>query len=92
MIKMLSFSFAWYDLWVGLYVDWEKRTLYCCPLPCCLIKIGPFKGGADKRPNRYWAALELARRMLPEFHPARDIVESACEAHGIDPKEFDETK
>ena len=33
----LSLRFAWYDLWVGAYVDTAKRTVYVCPLPCVLI-------------------------------------------------------
>jgi hypothetical protein len=26
--------FAWYDLWVGLFVDKAKRRLYVFPVPC----------------------------------------------------------
>jgi len=33
----LSLSFAWYDLWVGLYIDPVKGTIYICPLPTILI-------------------------------------------------------
>ena len=25
---------AWYDLWIGVYVDREKRIVYVLPLPC----------------------------------------------------------
>lgn len=34
----VSFFFAWYDLWVGVFVDSKKRIVYICPLPCCVIK------------------------------------------------------
>lgn len=37
--------FAWYDLWVGAYVDRKNRVLYVCPLPCLLIEIRA--GGAS---------------------------------------------
>jgi hypothetical protein len=26
--------FAWYDFWVGVYVDREKRRVYVFPIPC----------------------------------------------------------
>ncbi len=35
----VSFFFAWYDAWVGAFWDSKKRTLYLCPLPCCVLKI-----------------------------------------------------
>lgn len=28
---------AWYDLWVGVYVSVESKTVYVCPLPCVVI-------------------------------------------------------
>lgn len=30
-------SFAWYDLWVGAYVDRKTGVWYFCPLPTLLI-------------------------------------------------------
>ncbi len=33
----MSVRFAWYDLWVGAYIDRERRRLYVCPLPCLLL-------------------------------------------------------
>ncbi len=39
----IRFFFAWYDFWVGVFVDTEKRTVYICPLPCCVIQISYLK-------------------------------------------------
>lgn len=37
--RRVGFSFKLYDLWVGAYVDTENRTVYVCPLPCCVIEV-----------------------------------------------------
>ena len=26
--------FAWFDLWIGVFVDWPKRRVYVFPVPC----------------------------------------------------------
>lgn len=31
--------FAWYDIWVGVFIDVAKRRLYILPLPCIGIVI-----------------------------------------------------
>lgn len=31
--------FAWYDIWIGMYIDKKKETLYICLLPCVVIRI-----------------------------------------------------
>jgi len=37
--EKLKISFAWYDLWVGLFVDADKKKLYFCPIPTLLFTI-----------------------------------------------------
>lgn len=31
--------FAWFDLWVGVYIDRKNRRVYVLPLPCIGIVI-----------------------------------------------------
>ena len=33
-----DFALLWYDLWVGLYIDREGRSIYVCPLPCVVFR------------------------------------------------------
>ena len=35
--KRLTLGFAWYDLWVGVFYDVGRRTVYVCPVPTVLI-------------------------------------------------------
>ena len=35
----VSFFFAWFDFWIGVYVDRKNHTVYACPLPMCVIRI-----------------------------------------------------
>ncbi len=35
----ISVKFAWYDIWVGVFIDTKKRIIYICPLPMLLITI-----------------------------------------------------
>lgn len=37
--------FAWYDFWVGLYWDQQKKRLYVFPMPMFGVCIS-FEGGA----------------------------------------------
>jgi hypothetical protein len=31
--------FAWYDLWVGVFIDLGRRRVYILPIPCCGVVI-----------------------------------------------------
>jgi hypothetical protein len=31
--------FAWYDLWVGVFIDTAKRRIFVLPLPCLGVVI-----------------------------------------------------
>jgi hypothetical protein len=35
----LTFFFAWYDAWVGVFYDAKKNIIYICPLPCCVFRL-----------------------------------------------------
>lgn len=35
----VEFLFAWYDAWVGIYVDRKNRVLYVLPIPFFGFKV-----------------------------------------------------
>lgn len=54
--------FAWYDLWVGVFIDRPKRRIYVFPVPCfgLVIQLGerdPF----NPYPIRQWVDDQLER-------------------------------
>lgn len=34
LVPDVTFMFAWYDLWVGVFIDRRKRKVYVMFLPC----------------------------------------------------------
>jgi len=64
--------FAWYDLWIGFYIDVEGRSLYVCPLPCVVIQI---KWGKSER--------ELYLEQLGRVADRREAIEKARQAEGL---------
>lgn len=40
--RSCNFMFAWYDFWVGVFVDTKKTTIYIFPIPMVGIKIVGF--------------------------------------------------
>lgn len=30
----MKIIFAWYDLWIGVFIDRPKRKIYIFPIPC----------------------------------------------------------
>lgn len=39
MIRRIRPVFAWYDLWVGVFIDRAKRRVYVFPLPMIGLRI-----------------------------------------------------
>lgn len=31
--------FAWYDLWIGIYIDRKSQAIYLFPVPCFGLRI-----------------------------------------------------
>ena len=34
----MNIYFAWYDIWVGFYIDTKERYIYFCPFPMIVIR------------------------------------------------------
>jgi len=35
----MKIKFAWYDMWIGVFIDTKKKIVYICPIPCVLIQL-----------------------------------------------------
>jgi hypothetical protein len=62
----ISFLFAWFDLWIGLYFDKKNHILYICPIPCCVIKLEITPRG------RYWIRKLTAHPGNPAKNAGQD--------------------
>lgn len=40
---MIKPFFRWYDIWIGFYVDLDKKYLYICPIPMFGVRIDIYK-------------------------------------------------
>jgi len=38
-IKKITAFIAWYDIWIGIFIDKKKRCVYFCPFFCVVIKV-----------------------------------------------------
>ena len=38
-MRRVRVFFAWFDMWIGAYVDTNKKVVYICPLPMLVIAI-----------------------------------------------------
>lgn len=39
----LVLLFAWYDLWVGVFIDRKEQSVYILPVPCVGVRISWLK-------------------------------------------------
>jgi hypothetical protein len=35
----ITLILAWYDLWIGVFVDRPKRRIYVFPIPCVGVRV-----------------------------------------------------
>lgn len=41
LLELGSFKLllAWYDMWIGVFVDTKQKVVYICPLPMVVIRV-----------------------------------------------------
>lgn len=64
MKSRVTFIFAWYDLWIGVFYDKNKKWIYILPLPMVgiIIKLDPFH-------NWMQEVKTIAHKWSPEQYP-----------------------
>ncbi len=35
--KRISLNFVWFDMWIGFFVNTDKKKIYFCLLPCIVF-------------------------------------------------------
>lgn len=81
----VSFSFLWYDVWVGFFWDRKQKIFYFCPLPCCVFKFQS-KDSTEKSPSLARFALGNAESKL---HAINELVSDMYDALYTIGKELD---
>lgn len=38
----IRFSFVWYDIFIGFYIDTNKGKMYISVFPCCVYTVEPY--------------------------------------------------
>lgn len=69
----IRLMFAWYDLWVGVFVDRSNRRLYIFPLPTLGIKISlPKRVACARCDSRGYLIIPVDLRYMSDELPACD--------------------
>jgi len=68
----VTVRFAWYDMWMGVYVDRKARRVYVCPLPCLLFTFSRRHATGGIIANRHNVPLSDFR--MPEPLPRERLI------------------
>jgi hypothetical protein len=63
--------FAWYDLWIGVFIDRRKRVVYVCPLPTLLLEWRWGTPEPEQPRGAVGTTLRQTRRALAELRDGR---------------------
>jgi hypothetical protein len=75
--------FAWYDLWVGIYVDRPRRRIYILPLPCvgAVVEWGSYEPALASH-----VSMERRRGHFQQLSPERAECPQAIRSVQSDPE------
>ena len=69
----LRIFFAWYDLWVGMFIDPHRYTVYVCLLPCVVISFQWKVGRKWKRFHNDWGKTWSPQVWTPRTPTAEEV-------------------